>query len=412
MLRIAISIILAAALGGCAVTKSTEDIVLDYNKSFAATRNEMLLLNVLRSAAREPMQFSTMGQVQGTIGNGGQLTIPINNLIGGKNIISPSLQLTDSVNPQVAIIPLASKEFAEGILRPIKTDTLQLFMHNGWDPQFLLPLVVGGVVCPDGRLLHNSGEYLDFQGSRRSSDAFRRFFKRAAQTISIKSGHVEKPVRYTFTLGAKEALAALKDGAGTGYAVVEVKDLADGQKSVTVESARTQVVSGVDVDLLCNDLADVSRSPEGLQPDYSDLPGAVEIRNRGSETFPGCCRAEAGRRPGRLVFRSAASIIHYLGESHRVRFKESTVDRDSLLYTNAYGDEQVLFRADWGLTNDRKAVSVTFHGQPFYVRAVDLRRGEGPDRTLKTLSFLDQLIALQINESAIRGAASIFAVTQ
>lgn len=406
-----IALAMMLVLGGCAITQSTEDIVLDYNKSFAATRNEMLLLNVLRSAAREPMQFSTMGQVQGTIGNGGQLTIPFNNLVGGANVISPSLQITDSVNPQVSIIPLASKEFAEGILRPIKTETLQLFMHNGWDPEFLLPLVIGGVICPNGQLLHNSGEYLDEKGSRRANEAFVRFFERTAKTMSVSAGHANKPARYSFTLTDKEAMAALKDGVGAGYAVVEVSELGGGQKRFTLESAKAQVVSGVDVTSLCSELAGENPSSDTHRPDYSDLLGAVEIRNPEPTPLTPCCSG-AQARPGRLVFRSAAAVIHYLGESHRIRYRENTADRDGLLYVNARGDRQVLFRADWGLSANRKAVSVPFHGESFHVKAIDLRRGEGTDRTLKTLSFLDQLIALQTNESAIRGAASIFAVTQ
>jgi hypothetical protein len=415
MFRRIYGIVLGVALGGCAITQSTEEVVLDYNKSFAATRNEMLLLNVLRSAAREPMQFSTMGQVQGAIGNGGQLTIPINNFIGGKNIVSPSFQFTDSVNPQVSIIPLASKEFAEGILRPIKTDTLQLFMHNGWDPEFLLPLVVGGVVCPDGRLIRNGGDYLDSARTRSLSDAFKRFFDRAAKTISVSSGHTGKPVRYAFTLSDKEAMTVLKDGVGGGYSVIEVVDGAAGQKRVTVETAKGQLVSGVDVRLLCDQVGGESRTAGERLPDFSDLPGAVEIRDSGagSESLPPCCQAAPAKQGlGRLVFRSPAAIIHYLGESHRVRVREDTVDRAGLLYLNGEGTEQVLFRAGWGLSNTRKVVSVPFHGQPFHIEAIDLRRGEGADRTLKTLSFLDQLIALQTNESAIRGTAPILAVTQ
>jgi hypothetical protein len=399
----------AAALlvGGCAVSQSTEQVVLDYNRSFAKTRNEMLLLNVLRAAAREPMQFSTMGQVQGQIGNGGQITIPLTNVIaGGRDAISPSLLFTDAVNPQVSIIPLASKEFAEGILRPIRTDIVQLFLHNGWDAEFLLPLVVGGIVCPDGRLLHNSGEYAGGESSRASYDAFKRFFERAAKTITLSSGHSGPPARHSFVLTDKEAMTALKEGVGAGYSVVEVKDAGEARKTVTVETAKSAAIGGVDVGGLCDELAPGTRSA-APPPDYSGLIGAVDIRP--AVRAPG---SPPQPKPGKLVFRSVASIIHYLGESHRVRFRHDSVDRRGLTYVNAFGTEQILFKADWGLSAAPKAVSVRFHGDTFHVPEIDLRAGEGIDRTLKTLSFLDQLIALQTNESAIRGATSVIAVSQ
>src|SRR5687768_13340817 len=135
----------AVLLGGCALQQSNPKIAIDYNRDFAKSRNEMLLLNVLRAAAREPLQFSTMGGVTGSVGNTASLKLPFTNLIGGgSDVLSPELTLGDAINPSITINPLGSKEFAAGILRPMGTDTIQLFMHNGWDPEFLLPLIVGG----------------------------------------------------------------------------------------------------------------------------------------------------------------------------------------------------------------------------------------------------------------------------
>jgi hypothetical protein len=382
-------------------------VVLDYNRSFAQSRNEMLLINILRSAAREPLQFSTMGQVQGSIGNGGQLTIPFTNVIaGGKDIISPSLQITDSVNPNVSIIPLGSKEFAEGILRPIRTDTIQLFLHNGWDAEFLLPLVVGGVVCPDGRLLHNSGEYIDRKGSFTTHDAFRRFFQRTGGTISIATDRASAPEEQSFTLGDKEALGVIKDGLGANYAIERVEDLGDGRKNLVVASAKSGSVRGVSVQTLCEELK-VAGAEVAEQPDYRNLLGTVDI-------LPGCCgksKPDSQASSGKLIFRSVASIIHYLGESHRIRFRVSTRDRRGLTYLTDDG-EQTLFKVDWDAGTQRRAVEVKFHDTLFSIPALDLRANEGHDRTLKTLSFLDQLIALQTNESVIRGTQPILAITQ
>lgn len=397
--------ILAAAvmflLGGCALSQSTDKVVLDYNRDFAKSRNEGLLLNVLRAAAREPLQFSTMGVVQGSIGNTSQLTIPFTNLIaGGKDVISPSLGFSDAINPSVTITPLASKDFAVGILRPIATETIQLFLHNGWDAQFLLPLIVGGVVCPDGRALLNSGEYLTGDGADPNPLhlEFKTFFLRFGAGFSVGS-----PVPRTFTLTEEKALDALKNGLGPNLTIIAIgPSTSSGSKVVTVLDNSNAAVNGPPeaIEALCNRTLQLDRQYQGFA---APLPASI----LGSFAISG---SDPRRARGRIIFRSAGSVIQYLGESHRVRFKEGASDPRGLTYFNAAGADQILFRIGWGLDNEQKAVATRFHGTGFYIPRLDLRRGEGDDRTLKTLSFLDQLIALQTSESSIRGAQPVISV--
>ena len=397
--RAAIASALLASLAACAAMRSTEEIAVDYNRAFASSRNEVLLLNILRSAAREPMQFSTMGTVSGSVGNGGQLTIPFTNLIaGGANAISPSIQITDAVNPSITVVPLGAREFATGILTPIGTDDLQLFLHGGWDAEFLLPLIIGGIVCPDGRLLLNSGLY-----ERRNretgevrhevADAFRIFFRDSAATLSItsESGSGNPQV---LTISDEQTLRLLREGVGADYSIVSVEDQAPGTKRVTIRQTRRTVLGGLRIEELCTALRPRTGEEATMAP--------ASLQSLG-----------ASRGGGRVILRSVQTIIYYLGESHRVRMRPGTQDRRGITYFGASGESvQALFRVESGPSPGTHAVATRFHGASYYIPRFELGGPEGLDRTLKTLSFLDQLIALQTSESAIRSTQPILTLPQ
>lgn len=391
--------LLALALGGCALSQSTDKIVLDYNRDFAKARNEVLLLNVLRAAAREPLQFSTMGSVNGQIGNSTGLSIPFTNLIaGGPNVISPSLSFSDAINPTVAINPLASKEFAAGILRPMGTDTIQLFLHNGWDPEFLLPLIVGGVVCPDRRLLQNSGEYLEYgDGGWRPTAthlAFKNFFYESAPNFTVGSA-TAGDTALSYELGDKDAVDVLRNGVGASHSIVAVEEGAAGKKKLVIQKGDSPAILGFNIAKLC---ASVPVRAAG-----EPIPLSAEV----IASLPG---AHGTGDQGKIIFRSVGSIIHYLGESHRMRFRQGVNEPRGLTYLNRTRSDQILFRIGWGLDRGPRAVDTRFQDTVFFIPRMDLRHGEDDDRTLKTLSFLDQLIALQTSESSIRGAQPVVTV--
>lgn len=413
----------ALLFAGCALQQSTPKVAIDYNRDFAKSRNEMLLLNVLRAAAREPLQFSTMGVVSGAVGNGGELTLPFTNLIGGgAGVISPSLKITDAVNPSVTITPLASKEFATGILSPIRTETIQLFLHNGWDAEFLLPLLVGGVTCPDGQLLLNSGEYLTRDGQRPTELhlAFKTFFRDFATKFAVGQSVDRKLV-----IGDKDVLDALKGGLGPNLVVTDVvpSGANDSKSILTVRDSSNPAVKGDMAALvrLCT-AALAARASLNADRQRQGLAALAEIKltNAEAAAISGSQLLTSGPAGGgpigpvqpRLLFRSVGSVIQYLGESHRVRFRENAAASRGLTYINRQNEDQILFKIDWGLDSRPDVVATSFQGTTFRIPRLDLRRGEDRDRTLKALSFLDQLIALQTSESTIRGTQPVLTISQ
>jgi hypothetical protein len=220
----------------------------------------------------------------------------------------------------------------------------------------------------------------------------------------------------------KEDLAALKGGLGPTLAVTDVtasgKD--DGKSVLTISDSSNPAVRG-DLNALvrlctagtaARAALNAERQAKGLQ-----ALRTIKLTNAEAASISGSRPLNAGLgsigpvQP-RLLFRSVGSVIQYLGESHRVRFRQGASDSRGLTYINRDNKDQTLFRIDWGLDDEPDVVSTTFQGTTFRVPRLDLRRGEDGNRTLKAFSFLDQLIALQTSESTIRGTQPVLTISQ
>jgi hypothetical protein len=222
-------------------------------------------------------------------------------------------------------------------------------------------------------------------------------------------------------------LDALKNGLGPNLAVKTVAPHATeaGKSIVTLTDSNIPAASGEAapfVRLCAQGLAarsaiNADRKSQGRTelPDIK-LNESQVASISGSELVTLDSRAAmTGPNRPRLVFRSVGSVIQYLGESHRVRYRQGAAGY-YLTYFNRDHDSQILFKIDWGLDADPDVVATTFQGTTFRIPRLDLRRGEEDgrmkDRTLKALSFLDQLIALQTSESVIRGTQPILTIAQ
>src|SRR5205823_1224423 len=102
-----------------------------YNGIFAKSRDEVLVTNILRASAREPLQFSTMGTVTGGVSPTGQVELPFSHIFAKDGL---KLTLKDEINPAVTIVPLADKDFTASILNPVSLSTMNYFLNQGWDP--------------------------------------------------------------------------------------------------------------------------------------------------------------------------------------------------------------------------------------------------------------------------------------
>ncbi|NNC71327.1 MAG: hypothetical protein HKN78_00435, partial [Sphingomonadaceae bacterium] len=147
-------ICVAVTLAGCASLRTPmTDFATDYNRVIADTRNEMILLNIVRARFREPTHYSTLSQVTGNIalnaGAGAGLSGIIDDINAGANV---SLGVRSA--PTFQIVPLNTSEFAGGILRPIEPNVVAIFLGQGWNENRLAALLIENLKCGD-ETFHN-----------------------------------------------------------------------------------------------------------------------------------------------------------------------------------------------------------------------------------------------------------------
>src|SRR4051794_33939221 len=151
-------IVFAVVLSACSHGGVITHVSADYNKAMTDVRNEQLLLNIMRASAREPLQFSAMGEIAATIHRDATIGTTLDKLIaGGKNSVANTINFGVNNEPVIKLTPLSNKEFIAGILRPTTPETLKEFTDFGWDPEFMLPLLVAGYQCPGTAYQANSG---------------------------------------------------------------------------------------------------------------------------------------------------------------------------------------------------------------------------------------------------------------
>jgi hypothetical protein len=415
-------------LGGCAATTTTNKVAVDYNRFFAQSRNEVLVTNILRASAREPMQFSTMGTVTGGVRNSGSITVPFTNLIGGTSglTISPSATLNDSINPNITIVPLADKEFTEGILKPVSLDTLAYFLNQGWDPELILPLVVGGIICKRGKqswLVLNRGQRHDDNGELIPNSRYDKFTAMFAGAPRLPIQPKGEATKDTIRMPTKDGIALLKDGIGNGRKIDSIQPVRDSHGQLTAEvdivvsKAAGSQLAGLNPTSVCEEAgspvaASVEHDPSVVP--LSFVASAPTQEQRSSH--------DASPLEGQAILRSVESIIYFLGETQRDMWQSEAgcgyAGNASWPYYDRYrperpaGERLILLRLERACSRlpiDRPAfVQTKFNDQYYFVRrSADAGR---TDRSLTTLSFLNELISLQVSGSTITSTAPVIAV--
>ena len=377
--------LLALFLGACSHAGPVSRIATDYNRAMATTRDEQLLMNIVRASERSPLMFSAVGEVTGTTQDGLSLSTVATNLIaGGRDAITPTLGLNGSTSAVVKVTPLSSKEFTEGVLRPIKPEVLNYFMSQGWDREFLLPLALGGFKCRDGTERSLNGAEAD-EASKWGSD-----FRLWESTAPTSRPDV------VLTVSDAEALEMMRSGIAGGYKV----------KAVTKAAPAT---------------SRVVLAPPEEKSWTADAPGLCPAI--GGKSF--LINSQSPSPEAVLRFRSPEAIFYYLGESFRPCFLGRENDC-SITYSKPVSAEEEICLRDAGRTvTDHAytrylfrlhsgpqppvtaAIVVRYNGAFFWVDRLDRC---DMDRSLKTLSFLSELIALQTSASDLAVTPSVIAI--
>jgi hypothetical protein len=394
--RFPIVLMMTSLLAACSHAGAITNISTDYNRAMADVRNQQLLLNIMRSSAREPLQFSAMGEVAATVHRSIGVDTMLNNLIvGGAAAVNHTVSLEARNEPVIKIAPLSDKEFTSGILQPTSPETLKQFLDLGWDPEFMLPLIVAGYRCPGGTFQPNSGKGATGEGVRRalvSAAASMHFAERATPGEPVK-----------LVVSDEKALEMIRSGLAGGYQVKSVQPASQGGLSEVrlTGPAKSELVVMLK---LCEDTSAVGTKSLELQTTTMEFDN--EAADNGVESTDKTTSDEP--KPGYMKLRSIEGIIYFLGESYRPCFLNPGTPKDCSLSYSKDGANRYLFRLSRGGAGaGNAAIETEFYGTRYWVSRLD---PDDVDRTVKTFSFLDQLFALQVEPGAISTTPTVLTI--
>lgn len=123
-----------AVLGGCVGPRAIRHSREKYNSAVQVTRNEQLLLNLVRLRYRDTPSFLELGSLatqfsfDGAVGTTGTLRENSTNF----NILELSAGGGASERPTASYTPLQGAEFVTKLITPIEEETIVLLTRSGW----------------------------------------------------------------------------------------------------------------------------------------------------------------------------------------------------------------------------------------------------------------------------------------
>ena len=145
MLKILQLCAVALSLSACSAADSFGDRAVAYNVEAERARTQTMLLNIVRSAYRKPIQFTDLTSVSGSASASGGFgsTLPFS---GPASAYSLTPNASVSGGPTFNVATLNTKEFYSGILNPIALPTIASYMQQGRRLNLLFTLFLAKIV--------------------------------------------------------------------------------------------------------------------------------------------------------------------------------------------------------------------------------------------------------------------------
>lgn len=143
--RCAAACLVATMLSGCALTDDFDRRATSYNYYASDAKSATVLLNIVRAAHAQPLQFSDVTTMSGTSSASASLSsnipVAISPATATKTTtLSPSASLSGSTTFNVT--NLNNQEFYYGLQSPISVQLVANYLKAGINPHILLPLLV------------------------------------------------------------------------------------------------------------------------------------------------------------------------------------------------------------------------------------------------------------------------------
>jgi hypothetical protein len=425
-------------LCGCAAVDQFSPRAQDYNHQTANSKSNQILLNVVRAAYSQPLQFTDVSTVAGTATVSGTLgeTIPFPLNIAartGSRSITASPSVTGTGGSTVNIANLNNQEFYQGLQKPLSKSQITYYLFSGFydlDPYALLPLFISEIEVMDG-----TGKKFVLRNRGTSQQSFARFYFATAQLIKgglrTEPATKAKPTKVGPLLSEYEAkdpnlLSALVTSAssssgssgGGGLTLSAVSTEKNGEKQTNYQLQREGGSGGedrfcfADVQHPQGDL-DLSLTGPLKTRDHTIYLGLENGRYVWPVTVPPSqyCGHSAGGTASRyrILFktRSLEEIFHFLGQIARTELGLAGDAQAPLGVPFADGHEFHLFRVQRRLPIGEEPWAM-INGQIFVIQIDPSGKNDASSRVLQLLT---DLLALQSSAKNLP-APNLIAITQ
>lgn len=419
-LRALLCLCLSALLSGCGTADYYSPRAQIMNAETSKAKSNQILLNILRAAYREPLQFTDTSTITGTASVGASLSSSLpfaGNRGTGAQLFSLSPGATVSEGPAFNIANLNTQEFYQGIQTPIDLSPIASYKASGTDFGNLLSLVSSDIDLTSEKkrvFIHNTFR-------KRGSYAFYRSVLNdlIRNGLSIEVTDSQKtigPVLTAEQAGDPAFLAGLARAYGqtqSAGAIPDLKGVAgkDGKQSKTLFNfAKTdkrprfcflgstiKEYQNVDVDVIRRSVKgdaktitlayspgnDVSFFKDTVAPGSTCGVKASSADDAHPSTYKLTERID-------IHTRSVEQIIRFLGDMVRAELGLENGERADFPVGAVDGGSVRLFRIQEGSPSEGD-IFATYHGRSFFIRP----DATGADDSGEVVQLLAELIALQ-----------------
>ena len=347
-------VLAAAALAGCVAQGEIQNHVERINKSVGTSRNEAILLNIVRASRNEPLYFTSLPSVTGQGNMSLSSGLPTITFGPGQTVAQKQFTFTNSLYNSASstfdVGLLESKGFYDGLLQPINLPEANLILHQGFSRALVFSVLVDKVRITSGKTVE------EIRNTPTDPEEYRRF---------------EEYLYLAVYYGLTVEVAAGPDGKSEGRLCFD-QALAGPEQKPFVRTSPIQCTHGPDA------RAWAHTRPAELAFLIDGKPQSIEI-----------------------ILRSPNQVFQYLGSM----VGPASAGRTVSLYGDNPGTTQGPLVV---VTTDARAscfARVTYDGATYCVPET------GSDNTKRIFQILNQILALNTSPEDIPPTQSVF-ITQ
>lgn len=402
-------VVLSGIVTGCGIVDQYGSRALTYNVEAEQAQNQAVLLNIVRSYKRYPMQFTALGSVQAnsSVQGGISLSIPFGGRVSGSDVLSANPSGSAGIS-SFQVTPLDSGDFATQILRPIQEGTFDLYLQAGYPREVLFDLFIDKILIKraDGACaLNNSARceitFRNHVGNDFDFDLFQAMVEQLLH-LGLTTAQTSTPgttaLRHNFCFAPSEPLHGeyIDTSARCGLPI----------KPTAAASLRGVIFSRQFVDQLNEIQAEVGASPSYRFEPFIGKPVWILIYARPIQRIIYYIGEVVRRRIDPEFTNNARSIQVKLGPAHLPIPRERCGGGGTPPEISAVGFSCVdLFVLNPGVTGS-STFSVEYEGSRYSIPADRQEAGY----SYSVLALVRQLLATSTSEKAVPPSTTILTV--